>query len=395
MGIDIGTVDEVVQIDATHSVSSLIQRVGRSGRKAGTSSNLFLYATNKWSLLQSLACWLLYKEGFIDPPHVSEKPYDILLHQILSIVKGHSGILRDKLIGDLKSNYAFSSIETGEIEEILDHLVTEDILEKLQNEIIIGVTGERIVNHRDFYSVFKTEGNLKVVHAGNTIGEVPISPQTIEGQNIFLAARIWKIKFVDEKAKRIEVIPANDGKKPLFFGGGSAIHHRIREKMSEVIFCKDNYAELDPASMSAIEVLRGEFKGIRIINPLIEKPIISKEGQLSLYSFTGTRINRTLNFLFTKAGIENRLFDDKSRIDLSLSKADLQNKWKELTATEGIDSHLISLLASSPTLLDFSKWGGYLPLKYQASILKEKYFDFENTQALLKSMTIVEHGNNN
>jgi len=53
LGIDIGTVDEVVQIDATHSISSLIQRVGRSGRKEGESSNLFLYATTQWSLLQS------------------------------------------------------------------------------------------------------------------------------------------------------------------------------------------------------------------------------------------------------------------------------------------------------------------------------------------------------
>jgi ATP-dependent Lhr-like helicase len=57
LGIDIGTVDEVVQIDATHGIASLIQRVGRSGRKEGEVSNLFLYATNKWSLLQSLACW--------------------------------------------------------------------------------------------------------------------------------------------------------------------------------------------------------------------------------------------------------------------------------------------------------------------------------------------------
>jgi ATP-dependent Lhr-like helicase len=73
LGIDIGTVDEVVQIDATHSIASLIQRVGRSGRKEGESSNLYLYATNEWSLLQSIACWLLYKEGFIEPPQKNEK----------------------------------------------------------------------------------------------------------------------------------------------------------------------------------------------------------------------------------------------------------------------------------------------------------------------------------
>ena len=59
LGIDIGTVDEVVQVDATNSIASLIQRVGRSGRKEGETSNLYLYATNKWSLLQSLALFKL------------------------------------------------------------------------------------------------------------------------------------------------------------------------------------------------------------------------------------------------------------------------------------------------------------------------------------------------
>ena len=80
LGIDIGTVDEVVQIDATHSIASLIQRVGRSGRKGEESSNLSVYTTNEWSLLQSIACWLLYTEGFIEPPQNYDKPYDILGH---------------------------------------------------------------------------------------------------------------------------------------------------------------------------------------------------------------------------------------------------------------------------------------------------------------------------
>jgi ATP-dependent Lhr-like helicase len=217
LGIDIGTVDEVVQIDATHSISSLIQRVGRSGRKEGEGSNLFLYATTQWSLLQSLACWLLYKEGFIEPPQPTAKPHDILLHQALSITKGHSGIRLTDLAKQLKENFTFNQIEVTDIEEILNHLIEIDFLEKLQHEVIIGVEGEKVVNSRDFYSVFKTEENFKVVNARNTIGEIPFSPQIIEDENILLAAKIWKIKFIDFKSKKIEVIPAKDGKKPMFF----------------------------------------------------------------------------------------------------------------------------------------------------------------------------------
>jgi ATP-dependent Lhr-like helicase len=215
LGIDIGTVDEVVQIDATHSIASLIQRVGRSGRGKGETSNLFLYSTNQWSLLQSLACWLLYKEGFIEPPQSNEKPFDILLHQALSITKGHSGIGLTDLIKQLKDNFAFKNIEVKDIKEILNHLIEIDFLEKLQQEVIIGIEGEKIVKSRDFYSVFKTEENFKVVNAGNTIGQIPFSPQITEDENILLAAKIWKINFVDFKSKKIEVAPAKDGKKPM------------------------------------------------------------------------------------------------------------------------------------------------------------------------------------
>ncbi|MEX2594938.1 MAG: helicase-related protein [Anditalea sp.] len=241
LGIDIGSVDEVAQIDATHSIASLIQRVGRSGRTDGRQSNLFLYATDKWSLLQSLACWLLYKDGFIEPPQVDEKPYDILVHQAISITKGHSGIQILDLVTQLKQNTAFKKIELNEIQEIISHLIEIDLLERLRQEVIIGIEGEKVVNSRHFYTMFQSEEQFKVVHAGNNIGEVPFSPQFTENENIFLAARIWKIKFVDEQSKRVEVLPAHDGKKPIFFGGGGKIHPKIREKMLEILYSKMSY----------------------------------------------------------------------------------------------------------------------------------------------------------
>jgi ATP-dependent Lhr-like helicase len=155
----------------------------------GETSNLF-YATNPWSLLQAIACWTLYKEGFIEPPQVNDKPYDILLHQALSITKGHSGIEINILVDRLKNNSAFSCIDQPEIQEIVNHLIKIDFLEKIQNEVIIGIEGEKVVNGRDFYTVFKTEENFKVIYKSHVVGEVPFSPQIIEDENILLAAKI-------------------------------------------------------------------------------------------------------------------------------------------------------------------------------------------------------------
>ena len=392
LGIDIGVVDEVVQIDATHSIASLIQRVGRSGRKDGEISNLYLYATNEWSLLQSIACWLLYKEGFIEPPQKTEKPYDILVHQALSITKGYSGINLTDLIKQLCANSAFKGIDLVEIEEILNYLIEIDFLEKLQQEVIIGVEGEIVVNSRDFYSVFKTEENFKVINSGNKIGEVPFSPQIIEDENILLSAKIWKIKFVDHKAKKVEVIPAKDGKKPMFFGNSGAVHQRIREKMVEVLYSKIDYNFLDQPSRNEIESLRKEFSVFKIKDLSSQCPLQSKEKNLQLFTFTGTRINRTIQLLLDISGIKNNLDDDSSSFFIQVSKQELISKWSSLPVPlENIDCHISKLLKANPALLDFSKWGVYLPENYQVKLIKDKYFDIVETKEFLYKMRLVEN----
>lgn len=390
LGIDIGTVDEVVQIDATHSIASLIQRVGRSGRKEGESSNLYLYATNKWSLLQSIACWLLYKEGFIEPPQKNEKPYDILVHQGLSITKGHSGISLTELINHLKENAAFKQIELTEIEEILKHLIEIDFLEKLQHEVIIGVEGEKVVNSRDFYSVFKTEENFKVISAGNKIGEIPFSPQIIEDENILLSAKIWKIKFVDHKAKKIEVIPTKVGKKPMFFGGGATLHQRIREKMFEVLYTETDYNFLDQPSCDEIEILRKDFSVFNIKDLLSDRPLLTREKNIQLFTFTGTRINRTIQLLLNIAGIKNTFDDSSSSFDIEEPKQELLSKWSHLLfPLTDIDTHISTLMQTNPSLLDFSKWGPYLPDNYKIKLVKDRYFDIEQTAQLLRTMKLI------
>lgn len=390
LGIDIGTVEEVVQIDATNSIASLVQRVGRSGRKEGGKSALFLYATNKWSLLQSLACWVLYREGFIEPPSVVERPYDILLHQGLSIVKGCSGIEKEKLIRQLKENFAFQAIEESEIREIIEHLIGSDFLEQLQKEVIIGVEGEKVVNSRDFYSVFKSEDNFKVAHQGNTIGEIPYSPQVIEGQNILLAAKIWKIRFVDEKSKKIEVIKAMDGKPPMFFGSGVIVHPRIRAKMLDLLYSQQEFDVLDEKSKAELEEMRKEFSIFDLKDLQINRPLLRTEKYIQLFTFIGTKGNRALQYLFALGDIECKLDDSCSLIESDASQEKLLAHWDNLTSPlKNIDQHLGELLQRRPLLLDFSKWGAYLPFKFQIDLLKHKYFDFKEAEQWINKVSIV------
>ncbi|CAL1518009.1 DEAD/DEAH box helicase [Chitinophaga sp. MM2321] len=390
LGIDIGGVDEVVQIDAANSIASLIQRVGRSGRKNGMPSNLFLYATNQWSLLQSIACWELYQEEFIEPPEITEKPYDILVHQILSILKGGNGITHERLLRELSTNFAFSQIDTIEKEEVISHLLSIDFIEKTGLELIIGVEGEKIVNNKDFYSVFISEPNFKVLHAGNRIGEIPFSPQIKEDENILLAAKIWKIKFVDFKAKKIEVVRAADGRKPVFFSGHLTVHTKIREKMLEIIYSTKQFSYLDEACQQQILEIRQEFMSCKIRNVEGERPLLVTDKKVKFYSFTGTKTNQSLGLLFTVNGIINNLDVYVSSFEMSISVEELQKKWLNLLLSlNNIDEHIESLLKQNPSLIDFSKWAIYLPLKLQIGLLKQQYYDFNAAAQLVNFIKLV------
>lgn len=392
LGIDIGSVDEVVQIDATHSIASLIQRVGRSGRRDGQPSNLILYATQPWKLLQSLACWQLYKEGFIEPPLVTEKPYDILLHQLLSVVKGHSGIDIQLLLEQLKNNFAFSGINEEELRQIVDHLLETGMLEKIRNEVIIGIDGERIVNNKDFYSVFKTEENFKVVNAGNEIGEIPFSPLAIEDQNILLAAKVWKIRSIDIKTKRIEVVKASDGNKPLFFGTGGNTHPGVRQKMLEILKSDEQYEILDDPALAKLGEMRKEFSCFHITHIECDRPLHVENDKVSLYAFSGSVINRTLNYIIGLSGITSYLDTDSTELSLECSKDDFFDKWQDIdNMFSGIDAAINELIDATPGVMDFSKWMIHLPRSMQAALLKSQWFDIKGAREFAGKCNFIEN----
>lgn len=391
LGIDIGSVDQVVQLDAAHSIASLIQRVGRSGRREGAKSRLLLYATSPWSLLQSLAGWLLYLEGFIEPPEIIDYPYDILLHQALSITKERLGITKKELIRNLKSNYAFKLIEEFAILEIIEQLIAIDFLEELGKKLIIGIEGEKIVNGRDFYTVFNAQSYYKVVSSGTGIGQIPMTAQVRENENILLAAKIWKIRFVDHEAKKIEVVPANDGRKPLFFGEGGDVHPRIREKMMEILFSKEIYPMLDENSAKEIGKLRAEFSVFPIEDLALERPMLIEAKEISLYSFTGSRINRTLSFFWGLNGVDIHFNDDQSMFKVEGTLIDTGDFGKLLVpSSDDLDFHLENFLYAHPDILSGSKWAAYLPVRYRLQLLKQRYFDFEGISGF-KDITWVSN----
>ncbi len=96
--------------------------------------------------------------------------------------------------------------------------------------------------------------------------------------------------------------------------------------------------------------------------------------------------------LLNISGIKNTLDHSSSSFDIEVSKQELISRWNSLTLPLGdIDIHISNLLQTNPALLDFSKWGLYLPENYQVKLVKDKYFDIEQTGKLLATMRLIEN----
>lgn len=391
LGIDIGSVDEVVQIDATSSISSLIQRVGRSGRQDGAKSRLFLYATDGWSLLRSLACWTLYREKFIEPPELIAEPYDILLHQALSITKGEAGIAVNTLIDRLHQNAAFTGIDRADIEMVIEHLIKTDFLERIRDEVIIGLEGEKVVNGRDFYSVFETEVNFKVVTGGRPIGELQVSPQVIPGENILLAARIWKIVDVDYSNLKVEVTRALDGKKPMYSGGAVQIHKRIPERMLEILFSKEKFDFLDEAGSAELESMRKEFAVFPLTDPSTERPYLRKEQRIEIFPFTGTKIINSIALLLRMQDIDFTIESGSNSFEVDTPADEFPTSWMNLLRPlPEIREFLSEGIERGEAFRGASKFAKHLPVGMQVRLLEQSVYDFENTAAFLAGIQLIQ-----
>ena len=394
LGIDIGSVDLVAQIDSTFSVASLAQRLGRSGRKEGVKSNLLMCATNNWALLQSIACFELLKEGFVEPLKDIEYPIDILFHQILSIVQENSGIDKDILFKQITSNYTFENISREEIITLLKYMIKKDYLENINGELIVGVGAERLISGRTFYTVFQTPLTYQVILKNKMIGEIPPSMQIVPGQNIFLAANVWKIEQVDSNRRKIYVKKANDGKKPLFFGGGGSIHSKIREKMLELVCGNIMLEDCNEEANFQIQDLRNLFRNHVIKSWKNERPIFVQEDKLYFYTFTGTRINSTLYFILKEMLEVNCILDgQQSLLEFpNFSFPDFEILLKNLfQALSQLDDFLKKYLEENPRKFEFSKWGEFLPLEFKHKILMASHFDRDGAINYLMKIQLVKY----
>jgi ATP-dependent helicase Lhr and Lhr-like helicase len=186
------------------------------------------------------------------------------------------------------------------------------------------------------------------------------------------------------------VIRASDGKRPRFFGSGSAVHTRVREKMLEILNCDTVYDVLNQQCLSEISRMRKDFAIYQIQDIKIDRPFLCAKKNLQFYTFTSTKINHTIDLLLDLLEIESSLDDKRSMFEFELSRQNFLKNWNSISKQLiNLDSYLDRLLDKNLHIISFSKWGVYLPKKFQIKLIKDKILDIPGTELFLNSIRLV------
>ncbi len=350
LGIDVGNVSRVGQIGCPWSVSSLTQRLGRSGRRENEAPEMWVYIQEDEpseksrlvdrlfpELLQSVAMTEMMLNKWCEPPNVSRVHLSTLVQQTLSIIAERGGASAQVLFRDLIDQGAFFNVTKEEFVATLKSLGAADLIEQTpERELILGLQGERIVRSFDFYSAFESREEMQVIHKGHRIGSVTASPSIGADTYLILAGQRWKIIEVDADRKEILVEPSKGGKLPYFAGSlGAEIHPYIRSKMKDIL-CADTYPEY--LDSKAKEMLR-QSRQVALNSEITTNAFVSDGPDLIWFTWTGSRINRALALL-GKHFIGLDVMD--AGIALEFTKAD----------TVSVASGYRSLLAYPPSAMD-------------------------------------------
>ena len=268
LGIDIGRLERAFQIDAPWTVSSFLQRMGRTGRRELPPEMWFviredepevramLPTTIPWKLLQGIALVQLYlEERWVEPPRLDRLPFSLLYHQTMSTLAS-CGELSPRALADrvLRLHY-FHRITQEDYRVLLRHLIATDHIQQTeQGGLIVGLAGERVINSFKFYGVFQESEEYTVRSESQELGTI-VSPPPV-GEKLAIAGHVWQVLDVDHK-RRLIYCRQVKGSVPAYFGQGPGdLHTKILTRMRRVLQEDRQYPYLMKNAVARLEQAR-------------------------------------------------------------------------------------------------------------------------------------------
>lgn len=267
MGIDLGQLDRVLQLEAPPSVASFLQRLGRSGRRGSPADMRFVCAEDKltggalpelipWQLLQCIAVIQLYlEEKWIEPIAPLHYPFSLLYQQTMSTLLALGELSPAALAQRVLTLPPFRAISQDDFRQVLRHLIELDHIQRTkENGLIVGMTAERIVKSFKFYAIFPDTEDYAVWSDGIELGTVVVQPAV--GDRLSLAGRTWEVTEVSSNRKVIQVKPAIGTSTVSWRGSSGNIHTRVLQRMRQALLEDIEYPYLQPGAKTRLAAAR-------------------------------------------------------------------------------------------------------------------------------------------
>lgn len=242
LGIDVGDLDYVVQIDAPTTVASFLQRLGRTGRRSGTKRNCLFLATSSESLLQAAALVELWRDGYVEPIRPPDLPYHVFAQQLLAMLLQHGAIAENRILAELGGLVKAARMDQKVCTAVIQHMLEAHLIASDSGLALIGDQTERLYGAKHYIallSVFDSPPLFTVYWGPKEIGAVhPISFHTGSKSGpviLSLAGRSWQVGNIDWNRGTAQVAPAGELGKSRWLGESRPLSSRLSQAIRTVL----------------------------------------------------------------------------------------------------------------------------------------------------------------
>jgi ATP-dependent helicase Lhr and Lhr-like helicase len=230
LGIDMGAIDLVVQVEAPSSVASGLQRIGRAGHQVGEPSKGKIFPKFRGDLVVSAVAAQRMQDGLIEETRMPRNPLDILAQQVVAMV-GMDDWTVDDVFACVTAAANFTDLTRDALEGVLDMLsgrYPSDEFAELRPRLVwdrlegtlkarpgarmLAVTSGGTIPDRGLYGVFTPEGS----RVGEFDEEMVYESRV--GENILLGATTWRIQEITRDRVVVTPAPGEPGKIPFWRG---------------------------------------------------------------------------------------------------------------------------------------------------------------------------------
>jgi ATP-dependent helicase Lhr and Lhr-like helicase len=376
LGIDVGDLDRVIQIDAPSTVSSFLQRMGRTGRRSGGVRNCLFLATSRAALVRAAGLIKLWSTGYIEPVEPPPLPFHVLAQQIMALALQEGGIGRKTWREWIGRMPAFAKMRAEETDSIVAHMIHEGLLNDDEGLLWFGKEGECAFGRKNFMellSVFKSPPLFTVRHGRTDLGEVHESSFLIKtGARpvLSLAGRSWITTNIDWKKRVAYVEPTDQTGRSRWLGLGQPLGFHYCQAIKEVLLANDS---AEHYSRRAVEEMGNAREEFAFLSKEATTLLTSRsDGKTYWWTFAGLRANAALSNIM------------RTRFRVETSADNLAIKVEGLSHTSGMESIHQALRNDPPSdgysievekAIDNLKFGRCVPIHIARSMFSVRLAD--------------------